>query len=596
MSSPKDSPSKDPPSQARGSKSPSVMNGKLFPQQTYVSQPLTVKRNKRWHAIALSFAALLWITSTSHYVSRIQHRATLPGLNLRSYPGEKIKWSPCGKINDHEVECSDINVPMDQFNATNSGDKTFNIPLIRLRGKNATQNMLLNPGGPGGSGFGFLYELGSELNTIVGENFHLLSFDPRGVNSSTPLASCYPDEETKTKFHYNRDDDVIRDSGKRHAWSTNYAKACAENMGEYGKYVNTPQTAADMNSILDALGQQDMVYWGFSYGTLLGQTYATMFPERSKRVIIDGVANQFEWYEAHILEMDFVDTFKVIDGFFDECLKAGDDCPLASFAKTTAELKGKISGITSQLHDEPLSVYKDPSTYGLIDANNFLIDGFFRATYAPKGWPKFAQTLANLLTGNATDALLAFTFSTFAKIKGDSTDIITLNDGISGAQYWAQGRQAYNDKMQPFYRNLSFAATLSRQYGAKQQWAIPRTHNYIPQKGVKTTHPLLILSTTYDPVCSLTAARTANEAFVDSRLVELKAYGHCSLAMPSLCIVKHVRNFLRDGSMPPEGATCEMDGSYFGKQDGKIERRGVGDGKILEAQERIAEKMRWVLP
>jgi pimeloyl-ACP methyl ester carboxylesterase len=365
-------------------------------------------------------------------------------------------------------------------------------------------------------------------------------------------------------------------------------------MGEHGKYVNTPQTAADMNSILDAVGQQDMVFWGFSYGTILGQTYAAMFPDRSKRVIIDGVANQFQWYEAHIPDMDYVDTTKVIDGFFDECVKAGDDCALSPFGKTAGDLKEKLSSTVRRLRYEPLAVYKSPSTYGLIDMNNLWIDGFFRATYAPKGWPKFAQTLANLLNGNATDALLAFTFSTFAKINGDSTDVVTLNDGISGAKYWGQGQEAYLDKMLPYYRNFSIATTVNRQYGAKQQWLIPRTHSYVPRGGVKTAHPLLILSTTYDPVCALAGAKTANEAFVDSRLVEVKAFGHCSLAMPSLCVARHVRAFLEQGTMPAPGATCEIDVPYF-KKRGTLETRAVTDDeRVLEAQGRIADGMLWV--
>jgi hypothetical protein len=74
-----------------------------------------------------------------------------------SYDGERIKWEQCGDIKGHPLECSSIYVPIDQFDTENSGDKTFNIPLIRMRGKNATQNLLLNPGGPGGSGTEYVY-------------------------------------------------------------------------------------------------------------------------------------------------------------------------------------------------------------------------------------------------------------------------------------------------------------------------------------------------------------------------------------------------------------------------------------------------------
>lgn len=218
------------------------------------------------------------------------------------YDGELLAWEDCGDVKGYPVECSTMTVPMDQFNATNSADKVFTIPLIRLRGKDGAQNILLNPGGPGGSGFDFLHRRGEQLRTIVGDGFHLLSFDPRGINSSTPVATCFPDDETRRRaasqgpFY-----DLFEDSGPAYAFGQGFARSCADTMGEHGRYINTPQTAADMNSILDAVGQKEMVYWGFSYGTLLGQTYAGLFPERSHRVIIDGVVNQFDWVSLQVL-------------------------------------------------------------------------------------------------------------------------------------------------------------------------------------------------------------------------------------------------------------------------------------------------------
>lgn len=111
------------------------------------------------------------------------------------YAGENVAWGPCEHcehIEGHILECSNVDVPMDQFDAVNSGDKLFNIPLIRLRGNDNAQNLLLNPGGPGDSGVEFLVEHGKPLQSVVGDGFHLVSFDPRGVGGSQPAASCYP--------------------------------------------------------------------------------------------------------------------------------------------------------------------------------------------------------------------------------------------------------------------------------------------------------------------------------------------------------------------------------------------------------------------
>lgn len=184
--------------------------------------------------------------------------------NGLQYTGEKLSWEPCGDVSGRPVECSNITVPMDQFDAENSGDKTFFIPLIRLRGgENATQNLLVNPGGPGGSGTEFIFRRGKQLSEIVGDGFHILSFDPRGINASTPMASCFPTKEARKERSDLRDYELVHDSPEVYAWAHNFVKACADTMDEHGAYINTPQTAADMNSILDSVGQEDMIYWGF---------------------------------------------------------------------------------------------------------------------------------------------------------------------------------------------------------------------------------------------------------------------------------------------------------------------------------------------
>ncbi|KAI2606211.1 alpha/beta-hydrolase [Hypoxylon fragiforme] len=492
-----------------------------------------------------------------------------------SYCGERIAWEECGDLHGRPLECSSIDVPLDQFNASSSrgvNRKSFSIPLIRQRGHNATQNLLLNPGGPGGSGIEFIYRRGEQLRAIVGEGFHLLSFDPRGVNSSRPQATCYPDAETRRERSRVRASRVVEDSIEAFAWSHNFVRACADSMGEYAPYLNTPQTASDMNSILDALGQEDLVYWGFSYGTLLGQTYATLFPDRSKRVIIDGVANQFDWYEALLDNETFEDTENVWDGFLDECIKAGANCTLSSLVKSKELLKDKLFAFIDDLRESPLSVYINTTVYGTLDYETLWYRAVFPALYKPATWYALADRLASLLQGNATSAFLAYGLDEPWNMEGDSNDFITHNDGASGAAHWPQDRSAALDLLIPYMNTSLFAPAEYGGYYTKQQWRVPRAHSYVPRSGVQTAHPLLILSTTYDPVCPLLSARSANAAFEGSQIVEVQGYGHCSLAAPSTCLARHVRAFLYNGTLPDGYTQCEVDGPYFIKpeEDGKV--------------------------
>jgi pimeloyl-ACP methyl ester carboxylesterase len=364
---------------------------------------------------------------------------------------------------------------MDQFDLENSRDKTFTILLVRLRSEKATQNLIMNPGGPGASGFDFLYSGGEQIRTIVGDGFHLLSFDPRGVNTSTPVATCYPDAKTAAILSGVRASNPVTDSPEVYAWTQNFVKACADTMGEHAKYINTPQTAADMNNILDALGQRDMIYWGFSYGTLLGQTYAGLYPERTKRVIIDGVVNQWQRYEGHYEEESMVDTDTVLDAFFDECIKAGPtNCPLSSLATSKEELRDTVLSFMVNLRDQPISVYINNTFYGLLNHDMVWYNGIFRALYKPPSWFALADNLYELMQCNAPPAFIAY--STGERMPDQSFAFIFLNDGLSSSKHWPEGRAALLNKVTPWLNESLFSESSFKLYYMKQQWAIPKTY------------------------------------------------------------------------------------------------------------------------
>ncbi|OKL59895.1 hypothetical protein UA08_04966 [Talaromyces atroroseus] len=553
------------------------------------------RRQRQRHRTIIAFV-LLCLFIAFKYRQNISVCENRP--RTLQYDGEHITWELCGDVKGTPVECSKIDVPMDQFDSQNSDDRTFSIPIIRMRGQNATQNLLLNPGGPGGSGLSLMHRAGSRIRDLVGEGFHLVSFDPRGVNNSTPQASCYPDASTRQKLKPVRSQNIQVDSPEVFAWAQNFVKACYETMGEYAMYINTPQTAADMNSILDALGQRDMVYWGFSYGTLLGQTYATMFPERSKRIIIDGAVDQFEWYGLGFdLASSLIDTDAVLDGFFDLCIKEGSDsCSLALLADSKEELRGLVLSYMEELQKQPIGVYIDNGKHGLLTFDNVWYNGVFPSLYKPQTWSGLADNLYDLLQGNATRSFLAYGDTSGYLGVDDADSVVELNDGLTGPDYWPQDRQSLLDYMLPFYNNSLFDASQDKIFYQRQQWSLPKGHLYVPQNNVTTTHPLLILSTTYDPVCPLIAARSANRAFVGSQIIEVKGYGHCSIAVASLCVAKHLRGYLYEGKVPETYTQCEVDSSYFVRPDetGKFAAQAIfedsDDREIHLAQLELARE------
>lgn len=115
-----------------------------------------------------------------------------------------------------------------------------------------------------GSGVDFLRGRGAQLTQIVGEDFHLLSFDPRAVGRSKPRGECYTSDKARADWLSTNPWDLEYQAGEMYTRAENIARACEDMMGEQGKFINTPQTAADMNLILDAIRQEELYFWGFS--------------------------------------------------------------------------------------------------------------------------------------------------------------------------------------------------------------------------------------------------------------------------------------------------------------------------------------------
>jgi len=223
--------------------------------------------------------------------------------------------------------------------------------------------ILVNPGGPGGSGTTFVGDLGGDFATVVGPEFDILGFDPRGTGATTPRAQCFA-SESQAKIWDLQDGPPLNATDESIPLAQSRQKAmaelCLKTMGGNGKeklngkveewgpgrFMTTASVATDMLRIVEKLGQEKLQYWGFvryimvtdffcslapwkqSYGSVLGQYFAVMYPSRVGQLVIDGVvdANDYsagEWY----LNLDDTDT--VLLSFFEFCHHTGlSKCPL----------------------------------------------------------------------------------------------------------------------------------------------------------------------------------------------------------------------------------------------------------------------------
>jgi len=191
-------------------------------------------------------------------------------------------------------------------------------------------------------------------------------------------------------------------------------------------------------------------------------------------------------------------------------------------------------------------------------------NGIFPALYKPAPtWPILAKNLAALLNGNATPAYNSYSDNWVSSIIKDETNtFVVSNDN------WKTGPEAPVHGVKPtqnFSLSLPEHSKLVTRYQGsdifdRASWSIPTTHDFHPQyhpgfPKFKTAEPILVLSTTYDPVCPLISAQKAHNSFKGSGFVEQKCYGHCTISMPSLCTAKHVQRYFYEGVLPELGAT-----------------------------------------
>lgn len=211
-------------------------------------------------------------------------------------PKPKANWSPCYKDLGYQFECATVQVPLDY---SNPGKAAILIAMVRLPATDPARrigSLFLNPGGPGGSGVDFALGAGPFLySDEVRARFDIVGFDPRGILRSTAVR-CFGTPKQWTDalapFPYpiTPDEELI--------WQTAELfldDACEQRAGRIIDHMTTADVARDLDLLRQAVGDEKLTYAGFSYGSYLGVTYANLFPDNVRALVVDGVLDPIAW-------------------------------------------------------------------------------------------------------------------------------------------------------------------------------------------------------------------------------------------------------------------------------------------------------------
>ncbi|PYH37720.1 uncharacterized protein BO87DRAFT_448225 [Aspergillus neoniger CBS 115656] len=345
-------------------------------------------------------------------------------------PASTLNFVPCYQ----NYSCARLEVPLDWSDTTNND--TVILAIIKLStevnhsDKRYGGSIIINPGGPGDSGVQEILNRGKEIQFIVESSdkeeryFDIVSFDPRGVGNTLPPLSCFPNILSSYLWKEAVQTEGLVDSSEHaedYLWSRMQAigTACGETAkgsADIGRYMNTWSTAHDLRHLAQLLQpgsnqNAKLQYWGYSYGTLLGITYASLFPDQVHRMVLDGVVDALGWYSGH-LSTSFRDADLVVDSFFRYCHRAG--YPRCAFADASANalppdedeteaiscLQERLTDILADLKVTPLwTSQPSPEIITYSDVKTLLKT----ALYAPNDlFPILATILSDLEQRNAS--------------------------------------------------------------------------------------------------------------------------------------------------------------------------------------------------
>ncbi|KAF0699554.1 Aste57867_9891 [Aphanomyces stellatus] len=499
---------------------------------------------------------------------------------------DPFKWQPCPDVGKPVVvglpdsknpllRCGSLTVPIDYSNAAKS--ETIEIAVRRYQ-TNSTQRLgtiLLNPGGPGGSGLA----MGSpSYIKLTGGLYDVLGFDPRGVGKSRRI-KCSKNSYTDAVENERRDVKEIpfmeatseTSIGRFGAELDAQARRCQKYDGDYIKHISTATVARDMDAIRAALNEPVTNFLGYSYGTHLGATYVNMFPDRVGRIAIDSVVDPSIQTGPYQIRRSQSDSPLVLQAFLDECQKAGPlRCPLAN--PSDPDLFDTLSNFVDKVGENPLVLPTDDGDFYVLGAAE-IRGRIFSALYRPTGWVQLADYLARLLGGKPLPGLSnPDTCPLPAPAPGYNmiTNAVWFNDGDNSEpvdwNYWYE--EAKNNV--PFF-GLPASNAVQVQY-----WKIKPVERYAGPWDKTLKQPILILQNQLDPTTGLGMAQHTAELMGDNAVLVVRdGYGHATTNMPSTCIKNIMLDFFVNGTLPEPDTTCPVDVGPF---DAPLERSTDDDG------------------
>jgi pimeloyl-ACP methyl ester carboxylesterase len=473
--------------------------------------------------------------TTGHPVARPASTTTAPPL-----PVTPVQWTPCGTL-----QCGSVTVPLDYHQPQGA---TLQLAVARHPAETPLSrigSVVINPGGPGGSG---IDDLPTELSVLTPElldRFDIVSFDPRGVGRSSPVTCA----AASTSGSGGASPSPLLDPAPttpvaQQALLANdraFAAQCVRDSGALLAHLGTVDAARDLDRIRQALGDPQLTFIGHSYGTLLGAIYAEEFPTHVRAMVLDGAIDPALTTTRYATDQaDSLET--QLSAFFAWCASDAG-CPWRPVGDPTAAVLALI--------DHSLTV---PLTVpgGTVAGPGELYDALLAGLESRSSWPTLAGALAQAETGaGAAVATMSGRYET-----GESSNAATAEEAIDCVDHpvdrdptvfpalaAAAGRSA------PVFGPLLVWGLLGC-----ATWPVPPTRAPAPASDPGAP-PILVVGTTGDPVTPYAWAVALAQELTGATLLTWEGQSHVA-TFYSACVRGAIQSYLVGGILPAEGTVC----------------------------------------
>jgi pimeloyl-ACP methyl ester carboxylesterase len=565
----------------------------LIRQMTAKPRPRSVIRDRhtisaRHHRSPLCLLALA--------AALIATTAMAPSIAAAAVKPPELDWQRCTDPTQQGLICATAQVPL---NYNHPHRRKIHLAVVKHPAadpEGRVGTLFFNPGGPAESISDFPTFLNRFFPEQVKNRFDIVTWDPRGTGESTAV-QCFDSKKAEERFLKRVGEPASSfpvGRSEKDSWIRTYRRfdrRCGERNRSLLRHVSSAESARDLNLLRRAVGERRLNYWGISYGTFLGATYANLFPTQVRAVILDGDLNPRAWVHRQLRANrgEFLDTWlrqhsdqgaaKTLGAFLDLCGSA-NTAHCAFSAGSAAKTRAKFDRLLARLRRNPASANV---TYAQL-ASKSVSALYYTFATGPDGnevdlWSGWAQMLQQVWkTGELNRPLTSPAAPSLSALAPGARPAATGTGAGARERYAGIEQQlaivcAESPNPRPgAYRSLDrFAYDRSGPAGSFWLWSSepcaswPATapDRYSGPWDRRTANPILVIGNTHDPATPYRGAKAMSRLLARARLLTVEGYGHTALTNPSTCAYRYASRYLIDKALPPKGTRCAQDMQPF---------------------------------